>query len=84
MARYSLRNQDRITKEFGKDYLDLLKQSLTEAFKKEDIEEHTYENINHKVIHATNVQPRTDSFFEFLIISKHFDVYNLAYHSCAG
>ena len=82
--RYSLRNQDKIIKSFSKEYLDLLKRSLNEAFKQETIEEHTYENVKYKVIHVTNIQSRTDSFFEFLVVSKHFDVFNLAYYSCCG
>lgn len=85
MARYSLRNQDKIKKALGDDFLKWLLLSLNSHFKSgKEIIEHEYNNENFKVIHVDNVQPNTDSFFELFVIKKTFDVYNLAYKSCAG
>lgn len=84
MPRYSLRNQKKIADSLGEDFLKWLKLSLNETFKQDKIEEHTYDNVRMKVIHSTNVQPKTDSFFELYVVSKTYNVYNLAYKSCAG
>jgi len=85
MARYALRNQKKITNAFGKDYTELLLKSLDFYFANAKyIEEHDYEGENYKIIHANNVQPNTDSYFEFYLIEKKFDVYRLAYKSAAG
>lgn len=86
MARYSLRNQNKIKKVLGNDFHYWLRQSLKARFNDNTpIQEYTYEyEPRFKFIHVDNVQPNTDSFFELCIISKHFDVYNLAYYSCAG
>lgn len=82
MSRFSLRNKDKIINSFGQRYCDLLIDSLTDHFKDNKvIEEHTYEGVNFKIIHVPNIQPKTDSIFEFAITSKMFDVYNLAYYS---
>lgn len=83
--RYILRNQDKIKDAFGEDFLKYLVLSIKDHFKKhKTIEEHTYEGERFKVIHVDNVQPHTDSFFELYVINKTFDVYLLAYKSCAG
>lgn len=85
MPRFSLRNQDRLITAFDVVYNKLLLDSLTAHFSaNETIVEHEYQNEKYKVIHVDNVQPNTDSFFEFYVISKTYDVYNLAYKSCAG
>ncbi len=85
MARYSLRNQDKIKNSFGEEFLELLISSLNEHFTTaREIVEHEYDNEKFKIIHVDNVQPKTDSFFELFVIKKTFDVYNLAYKSCAG
>lgn len=86
MARYSLRNQNKIKKVLGNDFHYWLIESLKARFNDNTpIIEYLYEyDTKYKVIHIDNVQPNTDSFFELYIISKHFDVYNLAYKSCAG
>lgn len=85
MARYVLRNQHKIEKAFDKEYLNLLLKSLDEHFNKySEIKEHEYYNEKFKVIHVDNAQPNTDSFFEFYVIEKKFDVYRLAYKSAAG
>jgi hypothetical protein len=84
MARYSLRNQEKIKYSLGENFHKWLMLSLDELFKKGNIIEYDYEGEKFKVIHAENVQPHTDSFFELYVLSKKFDVYNLAYKGCAG
>ncbi|MBR8535427.1 hypothetical protein KDU71_07630 [Carboxylicivirga sediminis] len=82
MPRYALRNQQKIQQAFGVDFLRLLLASLKEHFNSHiEIEEHTYDNEKFRVIHVPNVQPNTDSFFEFYVIAKKYDVYRLAYKS---
>lgn len=84
MARYSLRNQDKIKKALGEKFLQILKLSLNNYFKPtREIVEYEYDNEQFKVIHVDNVQPNTDTFFELFVIKKTFDVYNLD-KSCAG
>ncbi len=84
MARFSLRNQNKIEKTFGYDFLQCLLSSLKKTFEINIIEEHTYENEKYKIIHSHNVQKNSDSFFELYIISKTYDVFNLAYKSTCG
>jgi hypothetical protein len=81
--RYSLRNQHKIKERLGEPFLNCLIQSLNEHFKKHTkIEEIEYEKEPYKIIWVNNIQPKTDSTFELYVISKTFDVYNLAYKSC--
>lgn len=83
MSRYSLRNQSKIQSAFGEDFLTWLNKSLKSHFENIDkIEEFEYENVEYKIIHVKNVQPKTDSVFELYVISKIYDVYNLAYKGC--
>ena len=83
--RYSLRNKLKIQNALGLDFFNCLTNSLDYEFKNNNnIIEHTYENEPFKIIHVNNIQPNTDSFFKLYIISKTFDVYNLAYKSCAS
>jgi hypothetical protein len=83
MARFSLRNQDKIQDSFGESFLNYLLKSLKFYFENtKEIKEYIYENEKYKVIHVNNIQPHTDSTFELYVISKNFDVYNLAYKSC--
>jgi hypothetical protein len=85
MNRYSLRNQDRIKERLGDDFLKWLVNSLSVYFNShEQIEEFDYPNEKYKVIIINNAQPHTDSQFELYVISKTFNVYNLAYKSCMG
>lgn len=77
MARYALRNQQKITATFGKSYTDLLLESLDYYFANaKHIEVHDYEGEKYRVI-------RTEKF-EFYVIEKKYDVYKLAYKSAAG
>ena len=85
MARYALRNQKKIADAFGNEYLELLLKSLDTYFATaKHIEEHTYEQEDYRIIHANSVQPNTDTFFEFYVIERKFDVYKLAYKSACG
>lgn len=86
MARFALRNQVKIKQNLGLDFHKWLMLSLKEHFaKNETIEEHTYPNEpRFKIIHVDNVQPKTDSFYELYVIKKKYDVFHLAYKSCAG
>jgi hypothetical protein len=85
MARFALRNKDKIVQSFGLDYYNLLIDSLKAYFNTaKEIVEHTHENYTHKFIYVPNVQPHTDSEFVFIIIRKTYNVYNLAYYSVQG
>jgi len=81
--RFSLRRQKKIEDALGKDFLKWLLLSLKNHFAKGIIEELDYDPIS-KIIHVTNVQPKTDSFFELYVLNKTYNVYNLAYKSSAG
>ena len=84
--RFALRNKNKLIKSFGVDYYNLLIDSLTEYFKnRTEIPEHSLGGVdNYKFIFVPNIQPKTDSEFEFAIISKTYDVYLLAYYSTHG
>ena len=83
MSRYSLRNQSKIQEAFGEDFLLWLNKSLKDYFENtEKIEEFEYEDGGYNVIHVQNIQPKTDSLFELYVVSKTYDVYNLAYKGC--
>lgn len=85
MARYSLRNKHKIKQSLGEIFLKTLLLSLNDYFKNtKEIVEHDYENEKYKVIHVYNIQKNADSFFELYVLSKTFDVYNLAYKSVIG
>jgi len=84
--RFALRNKNKIVKSFGLDYYNLLIDSLTQYFKdRTEIPEHTLGSVEkYKFIFVPNIQPNTDSEFEFAIIEKTYDVYKLAYYSAHG
>ena len=87
--RFSLRNQTKIEKALGKPYLELLLNSLKQYFLScESIEEFYYPTLDNgkgsNVIHVPNIQKGIDSWFEFVIVSKTFNVHNLAYYSAVG
>ena len=85
MARYSIRNKDKLIKSFGLKFWNNLAVSLDRHFAiTKKIEELDYPGEPYKVIHVPNVQPKTDSFFELYVIRITFDVYNLAYKGSAG
>jgi hypothetical protein len=85
MARYSLRNKHKIKQSLGDIFLNTLILSLNDYFKNsKEIVEYDYQNEKFKVIHVNNIQKNTDSFFELYVLSKTFDVYNLAYKSVIG
>lgn len=77
--KYSLRNQDKILKAFGQNYLDLLLTSLFMHFiKPYPIEEQIAEPYN--IIQVPNVLNES-SIFELYVISKESGVLTLAYKS---
>lgn len=83
--RYSLRNQNKIEKAFGATYLELLLKSLNEYFQNTDIIfEYENKESKYKFIHVDSAYPNSEMIFEFYVISKTFDVYNLAYKSSIG
>lgn len=83
MPRYSLRNQKKIANSFGEDFLKWLKLSLNETFKQDKIEEHTYDNVRMKIVHSTNIG-HPEGVFELYVVSKTYDVFNLAFKSYPG
>ena len=86
MARFTLRRQPKIKKSFGDNFHKWLLLSIKDYFEKDDIRENQRhpEPMPYPIIEVPNIQPKTDSFFELYIISKTYDVYNLAYKGCAG
>lgn len=85
MKRFTLRNKEKIIKSFDTDYYELLANSLKNFFQTpKDITEYTYEGLKYPIIHVPSVFPKSEIEFEFLVISKTFDVYNLAYYSAIG
>ena len=85
MKRFTLRNKEKIIKAHGKDYYDLLISSLKAFFEKTDtITEHEYSGLKHKIIHVPSTFKNSEIDFEFAVISKTFNVYNLAYYSAIG
>ena len=84
--RFSLRNQHKIKQSLGSDFHFVLMRSIRVYFDSvesmEDIKEHEYASAPYKVIHVPNIQPNTDSTFELYVISKTYNVFNLAYKSC--
>lgn len=71
MARFSLRNQNKISKKFGSDFLFKLISELKKEF-----------NVcSEFIIHTTNENYKfiIVGDYEFIIISQTYDVYNLAY-----
>jgi len=84
MARFALRNQKKIEEKLGSQFLHWLKESLKQHFANhpEIKTEDRYTNEPYPVIRVENVQPKTDSTFEFYVIAKVYDVYNLAYKGC--
>jgi hypothetical protein len=83
--RFSLRNQDKIKKSLGETYLVLLLSSLKIHFSENDnIKEEMIEGGKHNAIFVHSVAKNSEIDFQFIIISKKFDVYNLAYYSSIG
>ena len=81
--RYSLRNQPKIQNSLGEDFLLWLNKSLKNHFENaKEIVETEYEFEKYNVIYVQNIQPKTDSVFELYVVSKIYDVYNLAYKGC--
>jgi hypothetical protein len=83
--RFALRNQQKIVKSFGVDYLNLLLASLEKHFRdNETIKEETIQGWDYKVIYVYSVAPNSEIDFQFFVVSKRYDVYLLAYYSSIG
>ena len=83
--RFALRNQQKIVKSFGVEYLNLLLGSLEKHFKdNEIIKEETIEGGKYNVIYVHSVAPNSEIDFQFIIVSKKYYVYLLAYYSSIG
>lgn len=84
--RFALRNKSKLVKSFGVDYYQLLIDSLTQYFKdRKEIPEHSLGGVDkYKFIFVPNIQPNSDSEFEFAVVEKTYDVYKLAYYSAHG
>ena len=86
MKRFSLRNKDKIIIARGEKYYELLIDSLKVYFEKNiEIVEYDYESLkNNKIVIVPSFIKNSEIKFEFAIISKTYDVYNLAYYSSKG
>lgn len=91
--RFSLRNQKKIEKKLGADYLALLKKSLDVHFTEYNmnyakIPEVTYPKLvkgkDMQGLHVPSVHPRSDIDFEFIIYGRCYDVLHLSYYSSIG
>lgn len=77
--RYTLRNKDRLTLSFGRDFVDLLISSLDTYFKDRVIVPEIKE-INGKMRDYIEVPYTETSVFQFIIIKQTYDVLLLAYY----
>ena len=75
--RYSLRNQNKISSTFSKAFLQRVLSSLDEAFKDNIFDVH--EECKPYPILDINDNGHTCGLILFHVISKTFDVYNLAF-----
>jgi hypothetical protein len=83
--RFSLRNQNKIIKSLGNDYLQLLLNSLKKYFSdNETVKEETIEGGKYTAIFVPSTAKNSEIDFQFIIIDKKYDVYNLAYYSSIG
>lgn len=83
--RFSLRKKGKIINTFGEDYYKLLMNSLKAYFyNRGNFEEHDIEGYSYPFLFVPSVQPNTDTEFQFAVVSKTFNVYNLSYFSAVG
>lgn len=79
MARYSLRNQNKIAHAYSQEYLQRMIRSLNEYFENAtEIEELDSGDNRFNMIAVDDID-HTVSQFAFYIISKTYDVYRLAF-----
>lgn len=82
--RYALRNQSKILDKFDQKYLDRIIRSLDAHFKSyKEIEEIESKGERYPIIHVDDVG-HTVNMFEFYVIKKIYDVYNLAFKGIIG
>ena len=87
MARYALRNQHKIKASLGEEYLKLLIDSLDQFFRKAetiDLVKNEPDKDKHLYLLVPSVHPSSEIEFQFVLIRKMYDVYNLAYYSSIG
>lgn len=83
--RFALRNKAKLIKSFGEDYYKLLVSSLTDFAKSNrEITAYTVEGYTYEFINIPNVQPSADSYFQFAIVGRRYDVVHVAYYSAIG
>lgn len=89
--RFSLRNQDKIASKLGDDYLKLLLDSLKAYFyeRTEPLDEIVAVDRlggqeNRTFVFIPSVAKNSEIEFQFVILSKLYNVYNLAYYSSIG
>lgn len=83
--RFALRNKAKLIKSFGEDYYKLLVSSLTDFAKtNREIAAYTIEGYTYEFINIPNVQPNIDSYFQFAIVGRQYDVIHVAYYSTVG
>ena len=86
--RYTLRRKKKIAESLGEDYLALLVKSLDKYFKENSthgtntIKEEEAEGYN--MIFVPSAFERSEIDFQFAIIKKTYNVYNLSYYSAIG
>lgn len=80
--RFALRNKAKLIKSFGEDYYKLLVSSLTDFAKSNrEIAPYTIEGYSYEFVDIPNIQPKTDSYFQFAIVGRQYDVIHVAYYS---
>ena len=88
--RYSLRKQKEIADRLGADYLKLLLDSLNTYFKDrtepvpEIGEEGDGKNTGRTYVFIPSVFKNSEIEFQFVLLSKTMNVYNLSYFSSIG
>jgi hypothetical protein len=78
--RLVLRNQEKISKTLGSDFLSILLDSI-KAFKYDATKEHNIDGMPYKFINIRSVIPDTDTTFQFAITKRMYDVIQLSYYS---
>lgn len=84
MARYTLRNKEKIAQAFDQAYLSRMVSSLDSHFSdSKEIEEHDSGDNRYNMILVDDIG-HSVNMFEFYIIKKTYDVYLLAFKGIIG
>ncbi len=81
--RFTLKNQKKIQQAYSKKMLSRIMQSLKEYFDIGNIETISIENENREIILISDAG-HTSNMIAFYVLSKTFDVYNLAFKEFIG